>query len=217
VLLWANGAAVDRSKLLKRAAAARKNGKHKKAITLYRQLLEREPENLDLHIKLAPLLVKARQKSEALSSYKKAATQLVRKGFSEQAIGLLRGAAGELPHEAILWQGLANLEEERGRVVDAVEVLLEGRAHMRSRAKRPQAIQLLTRARAIERTNFTVNYDLACLYAASGQRVSALHLLEELAHLPDRRQLARVRARQFRVTPGMGTAWRWIRALVLRR
>lgn len=217
VLFTVNGSSIDRSKLMKRAAAARKKGRYKKAIALYSQVLDREPHNPEIHLKLAPLLVRARRNADALASYKAAATEFVRKGFTDRAAGLLRGAAAELPREAILWKGLANLELERGRRVDAVAALVEGRRHLRSRAQRADAIGLLVQARRIDRNDFAVSYDLACLLARSGVPAQALQILEELAHRPDRHRLARVRARQFWIAPAAGSAWRCIRAFLMRR
>ena len=56
----------DRARVLKKASAARKRGKRKKAIELYRQVLADEPENVDLLRKLAPLFAESRQEEEAL-------------------------------------------------------------------------------------------------------------------------------------------------------
>ncbi len=206
-----------RLKLMKRAAAARAKGKHKKAIGLYQQVLEAEPDDPDIHKKLGPLLARTKQAPEALASFQIAADALVERGFNDQAIGLLRGAAGQLPCEVILWQSVAALELERGRRVDAVETLVEGRGHMRSRIQRPQAIELLTQARKIDPTHFEVSYDLAGLLGRTGQRPQALRLLSILAEHADRKHLARVRARQLRLAPEVGAIWRYLRACLLRR
>jgi len=216
--MWKTKASkVDRVKLMRRAAAARAKGKDRKAIALYRQVLEREPEDPALHKKLAPLYAKTNQAPEALASYQVAAEGLLRRGFNDQAIGLLRGAAGQLPTEVVLWQSVAELELQRGRRVDAVAVLVTGRGHLRKRNQRLLAIQLLADARKIDPSAFRVSYDLACLLAKTGRPALAVRLLEELAGRPDREQLARVRGRQLRLSPGPGTLGRYLRALVLRR
>jgi tetratricopeptide (TPR) repeat protein len=217
VTLLARDRVFDRSKLMKRAAGARNKGKHKKAISLYRQVLEAEPESPEIHQKLAPLLARTRQAGEALASYRIAAEALVRQGFNEQAIGLLRGAAVQLPRETVVWQGLAELEMRRSRRIDAVEALLEGRQHMKARSDRAEAIALLSQARKLDPGDFRISYDLACLLGRTGRRARALSLLDELARRPDRRRLARVRARQLWLAPGFGSAGRYLRALVLRR
>lgn len=213
----ARGRTYDRARLMKRAAGARKKRKHKKAIALYRQVMEREPENPEIHKKLAPLLAQTRQAPEALASYLKAAEGLIRQGFSDQAIGLFREAAGYLPHEVRLWKSVSEMEEKRGRKPDAVKVLLEGRSHFRSRKRRSQAIELLILARKLDPTDFDVSYDLACLLGKSGGRHNALRLLEELARRPYPRHLRRVRARQLLLQPGFGSAWLLLRVLLLRR
>ncbi len=217
MVLMTKTSGIDRLRLMKRAAAARAKGKHKKAIALYRQLLDREPDNPALHKKLAPLYAKTKQAAEALASYRVAAEGLVRQGFNDQAIGLLRCAAGQLPTEVILWQAVAELELQRGRRVDAVAALVNGRGHQRKRNQRPQAIELLSDARKINPADFRVSYDLACLLGKTGQRATAMRLLEGLACRPDRMQLARVRGLQLRLSPGTGTLGRYIRALLLRR
>ena len=204
----------DRSRLLKRAAAARKKRKHKKAISLYRQVLAAEPRSTDLHQKIAPLLARTGQKADALSSYRIAAEALLAGGFKERAIGLLRAAAGELPREVELWLGVAELEASRGRKADAMQALLQGRRNFRSSRWRPQEIQLLTLARKLDPTQFRVSYDLACLLGRSGDRSQAVRLLEFVGRQHPRHRL-RVRARQLWLDPSLGGVSRLARALVL--
>jgi tetratricopeptide (TPR) repeat protein len=208
---------LDRSRVMKRAAVARKKRRNKKAISLYRQILAEEPDNPDLHKKIAPLLAMTRQNDEALASYRAAAEGFVKKGFTAQAIGLLRAAAVYLPRETILWQNVAELEASRGRVPDAVRALVEGRSHFRSRRQRPQAIQLLRLARRLDAKDFPLNFDLACLLAKTGNRRQAVRMLDELAASSIVKNLRRVRARQFRIAPSPTRAWLLVRVWLLRR
>lgn len=203
----------DRSRILTEAARAHKKKKYQKAIALYRQVLEVEPENHELHRKVAPLLAETRQEAEAWASYRRAAEGLVRRGFLDQAIGVLREASGYLRRRAEVWWALADLEIKRRRPVDAHKVLIEGRRHLRSKKERPQAIQLLLRARKLVPHDFETDYDLVGLLARSGERTRAGRLLGELAATARGGQLRRVRARQFGLSPTPVTAWRWLRAL----
>jgi tetratricopeptide (TPR) repeat protein len=208
---------INRPKLMKRASAARAKGKHKKAIVLYGRVLEHEPDNPDLHKKLAPLYAKTKQRPEALASYQVAAEGLIRTGFDDRAIGLLRGAAAQLPTEAILWSSIAELELHRGRRADAVAVLVEGRSNLRTRRQRPMALQLLIKAHKIDPTDAHVSFGLACLLGRTGRRAMAMRLLEDLAQRPGPRKLVRIRRQQLRISPGIRTLGRFIRALILRR
>jgi len=215
--MLARSKSYDRTRLLKRAADARNKRKHKKAIALYREVLAVEPENSEIHQKIAPLLVHTRQGSEAMASYQKAAQGMLVRGFDDRAIGLYRAAADNLPREATLWRSVAELETRRGRKADAIEALLDGRQHFRSRKRRPEAIGLLIQARKLDPTDFRVSYDLACLLAKSGQRRHALRLLAELAMRSKGRNLRRVRARLLWLSPSPTSAWRYLRALSVGR
>lgn len=207
----------DLPRLKKRASAALRKGRRKKALALYRRILEVEPDNLEIHQKIAPLLVRARQPEEALASYRRAVDGLLRQGFDEKAIGLLHAAARQLPHEQWLWQSAADLEAGRGHTADAIETLLLGAQGFRPRRHRLRAIELLIHARKLDRSHFRATYELARLLGKSGGRRRALRLLDELAAAPHSRHLRRIRARQLWLAPGPRSLWRLARAVLLGR
>jgi tetratricopeptide (TPR) repeat protein len=202
----------DRARIMAAAAKARRRRKHQKALLLYRQVLEREPDNPDLHRKVAPLLAATRQESQAWTAYRTAAERLVRQGFVEQAIGVFREATGYLPRRVEVWISLAELEVGRNRPLDAHKALLDARHHFRGRKQRADAIQLLMRARKLDPRHFDTSFELAGLLARSGARVRAQRLLDELASWVQGRKLRRVRGRQFGLAPSPASGWRWMRA-----
>ncbi|MDH3520444.1 MAG: tetratricopeptide repeat protein [Myxococcales bacterium] len=204
----------DRSRILAAASRARKRRRYKKAIGLYRRILEVEPKNPDLHRRVAPLFAKTRQHGDAWASYQRAAEGLVREGFVDRAIGVYREASRYLPRELEVWRALADLEVGRGRRVDAVNVLLEGRRHFRFRRYRREALLLLLQARKIDPSHFAASYDLARLLARTGNRQRAVRLLESLVAAATPRQRRRARARLFWLSPTPAAGWRWLRALV---
>jgi tetratricopeptide (TPR) repeat protein len=207
----------DRKALLAQATRARQKGKVRKAIDLYGKILAVEPENAELHRRIAPLLATNRQSDEAWRSYQKAVENLAKAGFLEQAAGVLREACERLPREPQTWQRLADIQQERHRPMDALKVLLEGRRHFRRRKDRGQAIALLRRARKLAPNDFTTNHDRAGLLAREGARQPALRILEELAAVLHGSQLRRVRGRQLALSPSPGLAWLWLRAAVVGR
>jgi len=205
----------DRDQILGRAArAARRGGQRhrRKALVLYRQVLEAKPDNPDLLRKIALLLVKTKDPRNACESYRRAIAVLTDRGFFDHAVGVCREALRYLPRAVPLWKDLAALEVKRGRRVDAVEVLLKGRRRFRGRRSRSEAIELLVAAHHIDPTNLAVTFDVASQLARSGDRPRALALLDGLAAArpSDRR---RIRAKQFRISPGVHTAWYWFRSL----
>jgi tetratricopeptide (TPR) repeat protein len=212
--LLARNKQYDRRRILAAANKARKKLRHKKALELYQRVLEVEPENADLLRRVAPLLAKTKQPTEAWSTYRRAGERLVEQGFVDQAIGIYREASSYLPTEVGVWQALAGLELERKRPVDAVKTLLEGRRHFRGKRLRRQCVDLLIRARKIDRWHFKVNFDLARQLAKLGARDRAVRVLEELLEHAHRGQRRRIRARLFWISPAPGTAWRWLRAVL---
>jgi tetratricopeptide (TPR) repeat protein len=207
----------DRASLLARATRASRGGRRqrRKAIALLREVLAREPGGQELHRKLAALLAGDGQTREAWASYRKALDDLSQRGFVEQAIGVCREACGGLPHEPAAWRALAALELGRGRKIDAIRALVDGRARFRSRAHRPHALELLREARRIDPSHLEVGLDLARLLSKSGAKAPATAILDELLRAHPR-QVRRVLAARLRIAPDLHTACRWLRSLASR-
>jgi tetratricopeptide (TPR) repeat protein len=214
---WGRAKPYDRNRLLAEAARARTNGKSKKALALLETVLQHEPANADLHRRVAPLRAGAQRMSDAWTSYRIAVASLVKAGFVDQAVGVLREAAGNLGRERAVWEQLADAEAQRGRPIDALEALLEGRARFRSRRDRAEAIRLLLAARKLAPTDFEANFDLAGLLGRTGARAPAARILAELASRARGSELRRTRRRQLALSPTPGAFWRFVRSLAGRR
>ena len=209
----------DRRRNLERAALAargRSKRKRRRAIALYREVLERDPSATDVHRKLAPLLARNGEGEAAARSYHTAADAYVKRGFVEQAIGVYREALVQLPRQVRFWSELAKLELERGRTADALKVLLEGRRVFRRRRDRAHAIALLLAARRVAPSHLDTTLDLALQLARAGARDRALRVLHRFP-VAGPSALRRLCARELRVAPGLRAAARWLRALLLRR
>jgi tetratricopeptide (TPR) repeat protein len=207
----------DRSRLLAEAVRATRRRRHKRAIALYREILAVDPNDAQVHRKLAPLLARTRQLDAAWGSYRRAADQLAKQGFVEQAIGVYREACTHVPRQHQLWLALAELEVKRGRPVDAVNALVDGSRRMRSRRTQHEALTLLQQARRIQPGAFEPSYELAVLLASAGARDRAVRILRELAPRARGRQLRRLRGRLFLLSPTPAAAWRWLAAALPRR
>ena len=206
----------DRTRLLGQAMRATQRRRHMRAIALYREILAVDPNDMQVHRKIAPLLARTRQPDDAWESYRRAAEQLSKQGFVDQAIGTYREACTHLPRQHRLWLALADLEVKRGRPVDAVNALIDGSRRLRSRRTQQEALTLLQRARKIQPGAFEPNFELAGLLASAGARDRAKRILEELVPRARGRQLRRLRGRQFVLSPTPAAAWRWLAAAVAR-
>lgn len=214
-MAWLGGKkGYDRGRILADARRAAGRGQHGKAVALYERVLEVEPRNADVLRRLAGQRVRAGQRVEGWRDCRTAAEDLAKRGFVDQAIGVYRDFANHLPREAAVWYALSELELARDRQPDAVAVLLEGRRFFRSRRHTQEALSLLRQARKIGPRHFEANFELAGLLARCGAPVPARRILEELAPHVRGRQLRRLRGRLFRLSPGLGTAWRWLVALL---
>jgi thioredoxin-like negative regulator of GroEL len=204
----------DRTRLMKQATRALKRGRRSKALKLYSQVLEHEPNNPDLQRRVAPLLAASGRVEDALTSYRIAAGALARKGFLDHAVGVYREAAQRLPRQRSVWEALADLELQRGKPADAHRALLAGARHFRGRRGRSDAVALLLRARKLEPRHFETSMALTRVLVKIGARPQAASLLANMASWTRGRERRRVRTRQLLLSPGPGTAWRWLAALV---
>src|SRR5262245_2093634 len=202
----------DRSRLLEEAARAAAGRRIARAIALYRWVLAIEPQNADVHLKLAPLLARRGQRFDAWQSFQSAARASLRHGQPDRALAIYRQAATALPREVQAWSAVARLQHRTGKPREAVETLLEGSARFRRRRLQPRAIHLLRLAREIEPWHVDSVCELARLLARTEQREEARVLLRSLAHRCGRARLRRVLATQLRVAPSFRVFFRWLGA-----
>lgn len=204
----------DRMRILDAAARARSLKKRDRAIELYRWVLSVEPQNPELHGKLAPLLAETGQHFDAWHSFRTVARTHLRAGHADKALSVYREAALYLPQEAQAWQAIGRLHAKGGNRREAIEAMLEGSRQFRTRWLRPQAIYLLRRARDLDPWNFEVVLDLARLLGIQQQTREAHMLLDGLVARSGGDRLRRVRAAQLRFRPTPMAAWRWLETIL---
>lgn len=202
----------DRSRLLEEAARAAAGKRIARAIALYRWVLAIEPQNADIHLRLAPLLARRRQGFDAWQSFQSAARAFLRHGQPDRALAIYRQAAAILPREVQVWQAIARIQHRSGRTRAAVETLLEGSRALRRGRLRAHAIHLLRLARELEPWDFESVHELARLLARSQQREEARILLRGLSRRCGGRRLRCVRAEQVLLSPTPGHLLRWVSA-----
>ncbi len=202
-----------RRRLLAQANRARHRRQERRAVALYRQILLEEPRDVEVALRVAPLLASRSEAFEAWQLFRMAAMELNRVRRFDACLAALRDACRCVPHEYDAWRLRAELEQRLGREEEAYDTLLEGARRFDRPPTATQAIALLTRARAIEPWDPEVALDLARLYAQTGMTESALGLLASLAHGQSGGVLRRVRGLQWRITLSFYHAWRWLQAL----
>ncbi|MBM4382603.1 MAG: tetratricopeptide repeat protein [Deltaproteobacteria bacterium] len=203
----------ERARELDAAAIARRRGRVQEAISHYERVLRAEPKNPELLRRIAPLFAQANEPDRAWNSYRAAAQEFLSAGFADKAIGVYREAAQVMPRTAIAWLSIAELEQSRGRIVDAKLALLTGRGHYREREDACVAADLLRRALAIDASDFDARLDLAhCERKAGETRLALASLAEALALRPD--TVKRIRWEELRTERTSVRFFAWLRALV---
>ncbi len=204
--------AFDRTEILGAADQARARGQTKKAIALYRRVLEEVPNDLAVLAKIAPLLARRKKKDQALASFTAAAGGQVKAGFDDRALSLLLQAAEFYPEEFELWDEIARIHVQRGRRADAVAALADGARRLQRGPLLPIAARVLKRALEIEPWHPKATMLLARVLARGGRRDDALVLLDGLAARARGKMLRRTLRLSFRLSPTPGNLWRWLKS-----
>ena len=200
----------DRSAILDAADKARGRGRVRKAIAGYSQILAQDPNDHQVHARIAPLLARKKNWHESRRSFDAAGVGFLKAGFADKAIAIWKVAAKTFPEDVEYWERVANEQVKRGRKADAVQSLLEGREQLTKKVQRPLAMTLLRQVLTLDAFHFDATLDLAKLLAAEGQRRDAEKLLREMRMWVKGRNLRRLRAAQFRLSPSWRSLMDWI-------
>jgi tetratricopeptide (TPR) repeat protein len=197
--------------LLNEAHRERNKGRDRAAIRLYRRILLENPRNLDVALRVAPMLAYAGESFEAWQLYRRVALEFVRARKYTECLAVYRDACRFVPFEFEAWRLCAELQLKMKRPDGAFETLVDGRMNFGGPHSRAQAIALLTRAREIEPWDHHLLFDLAKLYAANDQADLALELLSTLSCRVEGSALRRVRSLQLRLTLSFRFVYLWLR------
>jgi tetratricopeptide (TPR) repeat protein len=181
----------------------------------YREVLKVEPDNVELHAKLAPLLVEHGDERAAWDSYIFAGRAYLKDGYPQKALSLFRQAATHFSSVRV-WEQIADIHQQRGHQQDAANALLEGSKQFTSSKVVEHGLRLITRAFRLQPYRTDISLQYASLLATSGRFPQARRLLNELSERvkDDRRARIRIAWLRFRLFPGMTTFSDYLRARI---
>lgn len=203
----------ERGRVLAAADKARARGRTKKAVALYREVLAADPSDLAVHARLAPLLARTGQRTEALASFRLAADGQARGGFPDRAVSLHLQAVEHFPDDLATWEEILRLHLARGRRPDAAAALLQGGRRLVRARHRVAATHVLLRLLSLEPWHPEATLLLARVHWRSGQVADALALLDGLSARTRGHTLRRARRLAFRIRPTPRNLWRWVKAV----
>ncbi len=202
----------SRSEMVQAADKARTRGRIKKAVAGYKKALESDPSDPSINVKLAPLLAKVGDQEGGARCFRVAAKKHMDAGFVDRAAAVNLAATSVFPLDAGFRLELARLNLQRGRKQDAVATLVEGSKAL-ARAKRPDAaVSLLKRALDVEPWHLEACLVLVPVLWRNGHPDAARQFLTGLESRYRGRALRRVRWVAFRLSPGIASLWRFLRA-----
>ena len=202
----------DRKRLFEQAEAWVDGRRWRQSLRFYRQILAAEPNNPEIHIRVAPLLSRQGKLFEAWESFRIASEALSLTGESSGLLALHQQAVKVLPRSSMACRELARLQLAHKDTDAALRTLRDGSHRLRGRRTRGEAIVLLRDARIIEPWQPAIVLDLCRLLAREGEAAEALFLLDHLDPRARGQQLLEVRGLSFRIEPSLRHGWRWLRA-----
>ncbi len=200
-----------RRDVVQAADKARSRGKLEKAAAGYRKVLIEQPNDPSTSLKLGDVLARLGDEDGAAACFRAAAQRHLAAGFVDRASGVHTAAVEVLPLATEFRLESARLHVLRGRGADAVRVLLAGGRALARARRRDDAIPLLRRALEVEPWHLDTVLLLAPLLARAGQPEEARALAAGLEARVRGPALRRARWLSFRLAPGLGTFWRWLR------
>ena len=179
-------AAINKRKLLESAQRHLQKGAVDKALADYQAVLQADPRDTNVRLKVGDLLQKAGRNDEAIAAYLKVADQFQRDGFDAKAVALYKQVTKIDPKRHDVYVPLADLYQRLGLVSEAMGALqVAAEAYQREGRKR-EALDLLRRMASLDPGNVTSRLKVAELLKQEGLVEEAVAEFREAAAELDR-------------------------------
>ena len=179
-------AAINKRKLLESAQKNLQKGALDKALKDYQALLEADPRDANVRLKVGDLQLKRGQNDDAIAAYLKVADQFMRDGFDAKAVALYKQVTKIDPKRIDVYIPLADLYQRLGLTTDAMAALQTAAEAYQRDGRRREALELLRRMASLDPTNTTSRLKVAELLQGEGLGDEALVEFEEAAAELDR-------------------------------
>jgi tetratricopeptide (TPR) repeat protein len=200
----------DRKILLRDAELAVENRRWRRAVRSYGLILAAEPNNAEMHFRIASALARIGHHFEAWESFQIAAQSPEIAGSSAQSIALYKTATELMPRCAEAWRELSRALLRHQEPDAALRALHQGRRHFKSRRRRAEAIAILRDAQELDPWRSDVVLDLCRLLGRRKRSAEALFLLNELERRVEGHERSRALALAWRIDPTITQAWKWM-------
>jgi pilus assembly protein FimV len=207
----------DRSEVLRRAETFRIRGRVRRAIREYEKVLAVDPQDLEVHTKVAPLYIRARRADAAKSSLRRVIAAYEKQGFVDKTIAMLRLALTLDRRDLGFHLRLAELYLDKGLKGDALKLLEGARKRFRRKRFLKEALSIEEKILGFAPANFRAQVTLVRhLWRARRRREARERLWQMELEWALRRDGPRWRKTRWllcRRAPSLLTLWGFVRSL----
>lgn len=211
-------ASYDRGEILRMAEKYRSQRRIQKAVREYEKILSVDPRDIDVHIKIAPLYIRAGRKDQAKASLRQVIAWYEKQGFAEKAIATLRLALTVDRRDLAMHLNLADLYLDKGHASDARKVLDAARKTFRGKRFLKEALAVEEKILSFAPDDFRAQGSLVRLLWRTGKRREALERLRHMEDLWARKgnklYWRKTRRLLCRLAPSLSTGWGYFLSLL---
>ena len=172
---------INKRKILQSAQKHVQKGAFDKALKDYQTLLEADPKDVNLRLKVGDLYLRLNKNDEAVTAYLKVADRFMKDGFDAKAVALYKQITRIDQKRVDIYLPLAELYQRLGLTSDAMGALQTAAdAHYRE-GNKPAALELLRKMATLDPSNTTSRLKVAELLRQEGMRDEALAEFEAVA------------------------------------
>jgi tetratricopeptide (TPR) repeat protein len=204
-------ASYDRGEILRKAEKYRSQRRIRKAIREYEKILSADPQDIDVHIRIAPVYIRVGRKDQAKTSLRQVIAWYEKMGFTEKAIGTLRLAL-KIDHRDLAANlNLVDIYLGKNHAVEARNVLDRARKAFRGKRFLKEALAVEEKILGLAPDDFRAQASLVRLLWRTGKRREALERLrrmeEQWARRGNKPYWRKTRRLSWLLAPSLSTSW----------
>ncbi|MGE5283665.1 MAG: tetratricopeptide repeat protein [Actinomycetota bacterium] len=212
-------ASYDRGEILLKAEKYRSQRRIRKAIREYEKILSVDPQDIDVHIRIAPAYIRAGRKEQAKTSLRQVTAWYEKRGFTEKAIATLRLAL-KIDHRDLATNlNLADLYLGKNLGHEARNVLDRARKAFRGKRFLKEALAVEEKILGLAPDDFRAQVSLVRLLWRTGKRREALERLrrmeEQWARRGNKPHWRKTRRIACLLAPSLSTSWAYFLSFFL--
>jgi tetratricopeptide (TPR) repeat protein len=147
--------AINKRKILASAQRNIQKGALDKALKDYQSIVDADPRDTNVRLKIGDLQLKRNRPEEAIAAYLKVADQFMRDGFDAKAVALYKQVTKIDPKRHDIYVPLADLYQRLGLVSEAMDALQTVADAYHRDGRRREALDLMRRMARLDPTNTT--------------------------------------------------------------